>query len=161
MKKFILGSFLLFMGMLLFASCSGASANKQATSAVADQSEKTQSSPIHLTRAEFLKKVVDFETNPNEWKYLGDKPAIIDFYADWCGPCKKMAPDIEELSKEYAGKIYIYKVNVDKEQELASAFGIQSLPTIWLVPMKGDPQMSVGALSKAQLKDMIDKVLLK
>lgn len=160
MKKFILGSFL-FMGMLLFASCSGASANKQAASADADQAGKTQSGPIHLTRAEFLKKVVDYETNSKEWKYLGDKPAIIDFYADWCGPCKKMAPDIEELSKEYAGKIYIYKVNVDKEQELASAFGIQSLPTIWFVPMKGDPQVSVGALSKAQLKEMIDKVLLK
>ena len=114
-----------------------------------------------MTRAEFLKKVVDYETNPNDWKYLGDKPAIIDFYADWCGPCKKMAPDIEKLSKEYAGKIYIYKVNVDKEQELASAFGIQSLPTIWFVPMKGDPRMSVGALTKVQMKDMIDKVLLK
>lgn len=160
MKKFILGSFL-FMGILLFASCSGTAANKQSASSDADQTGKVQSGSIHLTRAEFLKKVVDYETNPNDWKYLGDKPAIIDFYADWCGPCKKMAPDIEELSKEYAGKIYIYKVNVDKEQELASAFGIQSLPTIWFVPMKGDPQVSVGALSKAQLKEMIDKVLLK
>ena len=160
MKKFILGSFL-FMGMLLFASCSGASGNKQVGSADTDQAGRAQSGPIHLTRAEFLKKVVDFETNSNEWKYLGDKPAIIDFYADWCGPCKKMAPDIEELSKEYAGKIYIYKVDVDKEQELASAFGIQSLPTIWFVPMKGDPQVSVGALTKEQLKDRIVKVLLK
>ena len=92
---------------------------------------------------------------------MGCFTACTDFYADWCGPCKKMAPVLDELSKEYAGKIYIYKVDVDSEQDLAGAFGIQSLPTIWFVPMKGEPQMSVGAMSKEQLKDYIDKVLLK
>lgn len=160
MKKGIL-VILLVMGLLAVVSCTGASGNKQVTTADAEQAGKEQSAPIHLTRAEFLKKVVDYETNPKEFKYLGDKPAIVDFYADWCAPCKKMAPILEELSKEYAGKIYIYKVDVDKEQELAAAFGIQSLPTIWFVPMKGDPQVRVGALSKEQLKDYIDKVLLK
>lgn len=155
MKKPILFSFL-FIGLLLFASCSGTSGKKQTAS-----TDTEQSGTVHLTRAEFLKKVIDYETNSTEWKYLGDKPAIIDFYADWCAPCRKMAPDLEELSREYAGKIYIYKVDVDKEKDLASTFGIQSLPTIWFVPMKGDPQMSVGALTKEQLKDMIDRVLLK
>ena len=88
-------------------------------------------------------------------------PVLVDFYADWCGPCKMVAPILEELSKEYAGKIYIYKVDVDKEPELAKAFGIQSIPTLWFVPMKGEPQVSMGALSKEQLKGYIDKVLLK
>lgn len=160
MKKSILASFLL-MGLLLFASCSGTHGSKQTAITDTDSTGKEQSAPIHLTRAEFLKKVVDYETSAKEFKYLGDKPAIIDFYADWCGPCKKMAPTLDELSKEYAGKIYIYKVDVDSEQDLAAAFGIQSLPTIWFVPMKGEPQMSVGAMSKEQLKDYIDKVLLK
>ena len=90
---------------------------------------------IHLTKEEFLKKVVDYEKNPTEWKYLGDKPAIIDFYADWCAPCKMIAPVLEELAEEYAGEIYIYKINTEIEQELAGAFGIRSIPTLLFVPM--------------------------
>ena len=136
MKKSILIPFL-FMGLLAFASCKGTSENKLTTATDTVQAEKPQSGTIHLTRAEFLKKIADYENHSKEWKYLGDKPAIVDFYADWCGPCKMVAPILEELSKEYAGKIYIYKVNVDKEPELARDFGIQSIPTIWFVPMKG------------------------
>ena len=97
---------------------------------------------IHLTKEEFLKKVVDYENNPTEWKYLGDKPAIIDFYADWCGPCKMIAPVLEELAAEYAGEIYIYKIDTEKEQELAGAFGIRSIPSILFVPMGEAPQMA-------------------
>ena len=156
MKKSILLSFL-----FAFASCNGTSGNKQAAASETAQTDKAQSGTIHLTRAEFLTKVADYEKNPNEWKYLGDKPAIIDFYADWCGPCKLVAPLLEDLSKEYAGKIYVYKVDVDKEPELAQAFGIQSIPTIWFVPMKGKPQISMGALSKEQLKEYVNNVLLK
>lgn len=158
MKKSIFGSLLVMGLLLLFASCSGTSRNKQNAAGDAGNEQSTIS---HLTRAEFLKKVADYEKNPNEFKYLGDKPAIIDFYADWCAPCKKMAPALDELSKEYAGRIYIYKVDVDNEKELASVFGIQSLPTIWFVPVKGDPQVKVGGMSKEQLKEYIDKVLLK
>lgn len=116
---------------------------------------------IHLTKEEFLKKVVNYETNPNEWKYLGDKPCLIDFYADWCGPCKVVAPILEELAGEYEGQIYIYKIDTDKEQELAGAFGIRSIPSLLFVPMEGQPQMSMGAMPKAQLKEAIDKTLLK
>lgn len=83
--------------------------------------------PIYLTRSEFIKKVMDFEKNKTEWVYKGDKPAIIDFYADWCGPCKKVAPALEELAGEYAGKVYIYKINIDKEQELAGLFGVRNV----------------------------------
>lgn len=116
---------------------------------------------IHLTKAEFLKKVVDFENNPTEWKYLGDKPAIIDFYADWCGPCKAIAPVLEELAKEYDGQIYIYKIDTEREQELAGAFAIRSIPTLLFIPMGENPQMAQGALSKSELKKVIEEVLLK
>ena len=115
---------------------------------------------IHLTKEDFLTKVANYEANPTEWKYLGDKPAIIDFYADWCGPCKMVAPILEELEKEYNDQIYIYKVDTEKEQELAGAFGIRSIPSILFVPKEGQPQMAMGALPKASFKDAIDKVLL-
>ncbi len=115
---------------------------------------------IHLTKADFLSKVANYEADPTEWKYLGDKPAIIDFYADWCGPCKTIAPVLEELAKEYTNEIYIYKVNTEEEQELAGAFGIRSIPSILFVPMEGQPQMAAGALPKASFKEAIDNVLL-
>ncbi|OFY32668.1 MAG: thiol reductase thioredoxin, partial [Bacteroidetes bacterium GWF2_41_61] len=100
---------------------------------------------IHLTKEEFLTKVANYEANPQEWKYLGDKPAIIDFYADWCGPCKTIAPILEDLAKEYTDSIYVYKVNTEQEQELAGAFGIRSIPSLLFVPMEGSPQMAMGA----------------
>ena len=115
---------------------------------------------IHLTKEEFLKKVVNYEANPTEWKYLGDKPAIIDFYASWCGPCKMIAPVLEELAAEYDGKIYIYKIDTEAEQELAAAFNIRSIPSILFVPMVGQPQMSQGAMPKASFKEAIETVLL-
>lgn len=115
---------------------------------------------IHLTKSEFLAKVADYETSPNEWKYLGDRPAVIDFYASWCGPCKMIAPILEELAAEYGDSIYVYKINTEEEQELAAAFGIQSIPTLLFVPMEGAPQMAQGAMPKNALKEAIDKVLL-
>lgn len=115
---------------------------------------------IQLTKADFLTKVANYEIDSTEWKYLGDKPALIDFYADWCGPCKMIAPILEELAAEYGDEIYIYKINTEKEQELSAAFGIRSIPTLLFIPMDGDPQMAQGALPKKQLKEAIDKVLL-
>ena len=99
----------------------------------------------HLTKETFLEKVFNYEQN-KEWKYNGDKPCIIDFYADWCGPCRMVAPILEELSKEYEGKLYVYKIDTEAEQELASAFGIKSIPSLLFVPMEGQPQMAMGAL---------------
>ena len=101
----------------------------------------------HLTKETFMEKVFNYEQN-KEWKYTGDKPCIIDFYADWCGPCKMVAPILEELSKEYDGKLYVYKIDTEAEQELASVFGIRSIPSLLFVPMEGQPQMAMGALPK-------------
>jgi thioredoxin len=92
---------------------------------------------------------------------LGDKPAIVDFYASWCGPCKTIAPILEELAAEYGDQIYIYKVDTEEEQELAAAFGIRSIPTLLFIPMDGEPQMAQGAMPKASFKEAIEKVLLK
>ena len=114
---------------------------------------------IHLTKEEFLKKVANYEANPTEWKYLGDKPCIIDFYADWCGPCKTVAPILEELAKEYDGKIDIYKVDTEDQQELASVFGIKSIPSLLFIPIEGQPQMAQGALPKDSLKQAFKEVL--
>lgn len=101
----------------------------------------------HLTKETFKSKVFDYETN-KEWTFSGDKPAIIDFYADWCQPCKMVAPIIEELSEEYKGKIDVYKIDTGAEQELASVFGIQSIPSLLFIPKDGKPQMAQGALPK-------------
>ena len=152
--------------MLAFASivALGACSNTQQKSSQKNNSLKTENNmtkTIHLTKADFLTKVANFEKNPDKWEYLGDKPAIIDFYADWCGPCKMVAPILDELAEEYDGQIYIYKINTEKEQELAAAFGIRSIPTLLFVPMNEPPQMAQGALPKDAFKKAIDEVLLK
>lgn len=121
--------------------------------------EKPTTRVVHITKADFLKKVYDFEKNPDEWKYLGSQPAIVDFYADWCGPCRQLSPVLDELAKEYSGKLTIYKVNVDNERGLATFFGIRSIPTLLFIPMEGKPQRSLGALSKTELKGIIKDVL--
>lgn len=121
--------------------------------------EKPTTKVVHITKADFLKKVYDFEKNPDEWKYLGSQPAIVDFYADWCGPCRQLSPVLDELAKEYSGKLTIYKVDVDNERGLATFFGIRSIPTLLFIPMKGKPQRSLGALSKTELKGIIKDVL--
>lgn len=112
----------------------------------------------HLTKEAFLEKVFNYEEN-SEWKYEGDIPSIIDFYADWCQPCKMIAPILEEIAEEYDGKINIYKINTETEPELAGAFGIQSIPSLLFVPMEGKPQMAAGALPKDTLVEAMKDVL--
>jgi thioredoxin len=114
----------------------------------------------HLTKETFLQKVFDYEKN-REWKFAGERPAIIDFYADWCGPCRLVAPILEELSREYDGKVDIYKVDTEAEQELASVFGIRSIPSLLFIPRDGKPQMAMGALPKDAFVQAIKDVLLK
>ncbi len=114
---------------------------------------------VHLTQKDFKEKVFDYDTH-KEWKYAGDLPAIIDFWAPWCGPCRTVGPILDELSEEYKGKVHVYKVNVDEEQELAGLFGVRSIPTMLFIPAEGRPKVSVGALPKDALKQAIEQELL-
>lgn len=143
------------------AACSSTGKDSKPENIQVEQKDTETGKVIHLTKAEFLSKVFNYEKNPTEWVYEGNKPCIIDFYADWCGPCKRVAPILEELAKEYGDKIIIYKIDVDKENELAATFGIQSIPTILFVPVKGVPQISQGALPKSEFIKQIDNFLLK
>lgn len=129
--------------------------------AVATKQNKAKADVEYLDKEAFISKIYDFENNPDIWKYKGDTPAIVDFYATWCGPCKQLSPILEELAAEYAGKIKVYKVDVDKETELAAAFGVQSIPMLLWIPAKGEPFVSMGMMPKAQLKASIDGRLLK
>jgi len=155
----------LLAASLFLLNCSGSNAtregdNKSNVSAQAVKPDDT-AKPEHLTTATFKLKVMDYVKNPTQWVYEGDKPCVIDFYADWCRPCKRVAPIMEELAKEYKGQIKIYKVDTDAEKELASVFGISSIPTVIFVPMQGNPSAQTGALPKEAYKQIIDDFLLK
>ena len=158
MKK----KFYIYVGLLL-AIIAGSFLwiSRQKEEAKARVYEAKKSAPIHLTKAEFISKVANFTANQTDWKYLGDKPCVIDFYATWCGPCKMVAPILEDLASQYDGQIYIYKVDVDAEPEIAAAYGIQSIPTLFFCPMNGTPQISQGAMPKESFQKMITEVLLK
>lgn len=120
---------------------------------------QNQGKVIHLTSAEFKQKVFNWEKNPDTWKYEGKLPCIVDFYADWCRPCKLVAPIMDELAEKYKGKIVIYKVNTDKER-VSSVFGIRSIPSVLFCPMQGKPQMATGALPKETYEQVINEFLL-
>ena len=122
---------------------------------------KGDSKPLLLDQESFKKLVMNYEKNPKQWVFEGDKPCIVDFYADWCKPCRMIAPILEELAVEYEGQINIYKVDTQKERELASVFGITSLPTVLFVPASGNPSAQKGALPKESYKQIIDEFLLK
>ncbi|MDR1881805.1 MAG: thioredoxin fold domain-containing protein [Prevotella sp.] len=125
------------------------------------QSEKKETRIIYLNKTDFLKNIINYKDNPGEFNYLGDKPALIDFYADWCGPCKVMAPVLEELADRYNDQIYIYKIDADKEPELVALFGIKSLPSFVFIPMDNQMQIVRKSFTKETLKEAIDKKLLK
>ena len=172
MKRLILLSSVLFF---LFLGCSNKKneTNQTATdqNIVANQSQPkvvVNSQPpsdtskkgevIMLTTEMFKKKIFDYTTS-TDWNYLGDKPAIVDFYADWCRPCKMIEPYLDDLAKKYAGKIYVYRVNVDENQEVAQVFGIRSIPSVLFIPMEGKPQMAVGANTKDFYENAVHEVL--
>lgn len=125
-----------------------------------DSKEKAseQKHAIELTSEQFVTKVYDIQDG--DMKYLGDKPAIVDFTATWCGPCRSIAPILEELAKENKDQIVIYKVDVDKCRDIAEAFGIKSVPAVLYIPLDGEPSMTIGARSKAKFQEEINKILL-
>lgn len=124
-------------------------------------SQDNQGEVLKINTQQFINLIFDYKSNPSKWVYKGGKPAIIDFYADWCRPCKMVAPLLDELAKEYKGQINIYKINTDEENELSgSVFGIQSIPSILYIPSEGQPQMFTGAQTKEEYKKMIETILL-
>lgn len=116
--------------------------------------------PIELTQSEFAARVADYTDPSAGWRYLGDRPALVDFHATWCGPCRALAPVLEEVAAEYGDRIVVYKVDVDRAPELAAAFGIRSVPTLLFVPLGDTPRMAAGALPKAELKRAVEEILL-
>lgn len=114
----------------------------------------------HLTLDSFKEKIFDYEKH-KEWNYKGELPCLIDFYADWCGPCKMVSPILEKLSSEYEGKLKIYKVNTEEQQELSAMFGVRSIPTLLFVPKEGQPQMTAGALTEDTFKELFDKIFFE
>jgi thioredoxin len=157
MRKFTyLFSAFLFLS---FVACSNNAGNNEKTSENNPASAPEEGKVINLNAEAFKKLVWDYQKNPDDWKYNGDLPCIIDFYADWCRPCKMVAPIMEELAREYKGKIRIYKVNTDEQKELAGLFNIRSIPAVLFVPKSGKPQMSVGALPKPTFIQTINDVL--
>jgi thioredoxin len=154
-KQFLL---LALVGIIfLFGNCNAGNSKTASVNAPAVANDK--SPIIHLTDATFKQKVFNYP-GANDWKYLGTKPAIIDFYADWCGPCKRLAPILDEIAKEYAGKVIVYKVDTEAEKVLSGNLGIQSLPTLLFIPVNGKPQATMGLLPKETLVKAINEVLL-
>jgi len=151
MKRKLLLS--LLISSLFFVNCRSEKGNKPETN------NPGAVNVVHLTTAEFKKMVFNYEVN-KEWKYEGTQPAIIDFYADWCAPCRQLAPLLEEVAKEYNGKIIVYKVDTEKERELAQNMNISGLPTLLFIPAQGTPQMSMGLIPKESLVKAINEVLL-
>lgn len=152
MRKFLLNI------VLVFAAVAAYAIDIKTENMEADQNAP-KGEVIVMNKQMFLSDVFDFEKT-KEWKYKGNKPAIIDLYADWCGPCRAVAPIMKELAKEYSGKIAVYKVNVDKEKELAALFNASSIPLFVFIPMDGEPQLFRGAADKATYKKAIDSFLL-
>ncbi len=150
-------------------SCTDTNGNQENNN-ITVQDEKTEGQnksddkkvkPEYLTYETFIKKVWDFESNPEEWNYKGEEPCVIDFYADWCKPCKMVAPIMDEMAEKYDGKVKIYKINTDKEKKLASVFRIRSIPAVLFIPKDGQPMMQTGALPRESYVEIIDKELLK
>ena len=150
--------------LLLTISCGNSKSSPEASAATNPVKPGTSSDndkPIQMTKALFIANVSDYEKNPDNWSYKGSRPCVIDFYADWCRPCKMVAPLMDGFASTYKGEVDIYKVNVDKERELAELFGIKSIPTVIFCPMEGKPQMAQGALSKDDYDKIITGFLLK
>ncbi|MFW5751747.1 MAG: thioredoxin family protein [bacterium] len=157
--------------LTIFVGCNtsadnGKTGKEKKSESVTPNNEKPVKGTIQLTKEMFIEEIMDYESNPNEWVFKGDKPCVIDFYADWCGPCRITSPILEEIAVEYAGKINVYKVDTEKQRELAAMFGIQSIPSFLYCPMEGKPSMHSGIAktpeaTKEMFREQINQLLLE
>ena len=159
-KLSIIAILALTLSTMSCGNIQGNQADENTSVVKTEKSDSDEIKPEYLTYETFKEKVWDFEANPQEWVYKGEEPCVIDFYADWCKPCKMVAPIMDKLAKDYEGKVKIYKIDTDKEKQLAGVFGIRSIPSVMFVPMKGDPSMQAGALPEAQYVKIIEESVL-
>lgn len=161
MKKKLLSLVLLSASICTAFACSTSTSkasNQEATAEKADKQEAAASPVQHIDAAFLRKNIWDYKEDPSKFVFKGQRPAILDFYADWCGPCRSLGPKLEAAAKKYAGKIDVYKINVDKESELAQIFGVRSIPMVLFVPMQGIPIQTVGDLSPEQIEETIAQI---
>lgn len=153
--------FVALCALLVLGGCKPDSKQKgeQDTVTKTENQETQEKGPIELTTVEFKKRVVNYEAHPDKWVFEGKRPAVIDFYATWCGPCKLTAPIFAELASTYTGKVDFYKVDIDKQPELAALFNISSIPTLLFIPLEGTPSISVGAMDKQQMQEALHEYL--
>lgn len=158
---------ILIVAIVVLASCAGRKKAVHAKEAATAEHGKEKSSDtayesnvVYLTTDDFKRKVMNYDEHPQEWVFEGKRPAVVDFYATWCGPCKMTAPILEKLAGEYKGKVDFYKIDIDQERELAETFGIQSIPTFLFIPAKGEPTFQMGAMQKRDFEEIIDNELL-
>lgn len=159
MKKNIL-ALIVLSAFFLLTGCQPKSSETKSAPGVSQQAKPTAKvTPMELTAEEFKKRIANYETHPNEWVYLGERPAVIDFYATWCGPCKMTAPIFADLANTFAGKVDFYKIDIDQQPELAGLFGVTSIPSLLFIPKEGKPSMSVGAMERQQMQAAIQDLL--
>lgn len=159
MKKNIL-ALIVLSAFFLLTGCQPKSSETKSAPGVSQQTKPTAKvTPMELTAEEFKKRIANYETHPNEWVYLGERPAVIDFYATWCGPCKMTAPIFADLANTFAGKVDFYKIDIDQQPELAGLFGVTSIPSLLFIPKEGKPSMSVGAMERQQMQAAIQDLL--
>lgn len=151
--------FIVLSAFFLLAGCQPKSNDGKPTPASRQAESITKVTPMELTADEFKKRIADYETHPNEWVYLGERPAVIDFYATWCGPCKMTAPIFADMANTFAGKVDFYKIDIDQQPELAGLFGVTSIPSLLFIPKEGKPSMSVGAMERRQMHAAIQELL--
>jgi len=156
MKRII--NLTLLVSLVAMLAC-GSTSNKQPASTKETKPAIEGGKPIQIDKEAFIKRVYDYEKNPEKWVYAGDKPCVIDFYADWCGPCKVIAPYLEEIAGKFPDKLFVYKVNVDEQRELASYFGIESIPAVLFCPVNGKPQMMTGARPKEDFYTAVESII--
>ncbi|MFA8450921.1 MAG: thioredoxin family protein [Bacteroidales bacterium] len=158
MKKILIAGLLFFsMGLI---SCANSTESKNENKNESTEQGTIEGKPVQLTYNSFIENVWDFNKNPNEFVFKGSKPAIIDFYADWCGPCKRIAPILEKIAADNKDDLIVYKVNVDEQKELSKVFNIRNIPVVVFIPLKGEPMQQIGALSEQEYNDLVKEKLL-